>query len=342
MRTVVRRALCAFAVLAVLGFAGSVGTAAHADPPFGILACAPQNTRYCEAAAGDLVDTTLAELHQTQPSLGYDEVFYRLGRYTRGKDHPNELFDSWCAANGQKGAKSAGPGARITDPASFTCEVPVGAETPETIAPMKTAVVGPAGQLYLTDGHHTLTSFWEVPGGGPTTHVRLKITGNLSDMAPDAFWDTMRANGWTWLRDANGNPITPDQLPANLGLNQFANDVYRGVQYFARDIGYRQDDDSPAFQEFYWGQWLHGQTNPDVRPDNFDLDSLASYLTLVRNISDAIVALPGDTDVANGRTAHDLDRLDTFGEKTFQALSQPYGAPKPGKLAYAILYKTSH
>ena len=335
-RTVARRGVAG--VLAVIGL---VACSTQAAAPPGELTCAPQNIRYCRAGVGDLVDTTLAELHPTQPSLGYDEVFYRLGRYTRGKDTPNKLFDDWCAANGQQGAKSAKPGATVSDPTSFTCQVAVGAETPTSLAQMKTAVIGPGGQLYLTDGHHTMTTFWEVPGGGPSTHVRLRITGNLSKLAPDAFWATMAAKGWTWLRDVTGNPVTPEQLPNTLGLHQFADDKYRGMLFFARDIGYAQNDSSPPFQEFYWGQWLRSRTDPGLRLENFDLTDLPSYLTLIANVSHAIVALPDTTDIANGRNARELGKLDAFGQKAFDALSQPYTAAKPGKLAYAVLFKTS-
>ncbi|MCX2930485.1 ParB/Srx family N-terminal domain-containing protein [Mycobacterium sp. CVI_P3] len=333
--------------IAVVCAAGAVIAAAVAPVPVagadpGALACAPANQRYCAAQAGDLVETSLVELHPTQPSLGYDEVFYKLGRYTAGKDKINKKFADWCEANGQGDVESAKPDATLADPASFTCSVPLGAETPETIAPMKTAVVGPAGQLYLTDGHHTFTSFWEVPGGGPDTHVRVKITGNLSDMAPEAFWDMMRANAWTWLEDAAGNPVTPEQLPASLGLSQFQNDIYRGVLYFVRDVGYTQDENSPAFQEFYWGQWLRGQSQPALRPADTDLSAEEPYLNLVRNIAAAIVALPGDADVARGRTADDLGKLDKVDEEAFQELAVPYSGKKPGKLAYALLYKNSH
>src|SRR6185369_18058315 len=36
----------------------------------------------CAAQPGDLINVQLDELHPTQPSLGYDEVYYKLGRYT--------------------------------------------------------------------------------------------------------------------------------------------------------------------------------------------------------------------------------------------------------------------
>lgn len=303
--------------------------------------CSAANERYCNAKVGDLLDVVLSDLRPTQPSLGYDEVFYRLGRYTLGVEPEKQLLDAWCAANGQKALKSADPGAKVADPASFTCEVPIGSENAETTAAMKTGVIGPGGQVYLTDGHHTLTSFWEVPGAGPGTHIRLKVTGNLNTLDPEAFWPEMRDRGWTWLQDADGKPVDPQKLPTSLGLKQFANDQYRGVLYFVRDVGYAQDDDSPAFQEFYWGDWLRSQADPSLRPENFNLTELATYQTLVGNIAKAIVALPGDTEIAGSRNADQLGRMKEFGEKAFDALVQPVDSPKPGKLALSIKYKTT-
>ena len=86
------------------------------------------------AAAGELLDLPIGEVRATQPSLGYDEVYYKLGRYTLGKDEINKKFDDWCEANGQEEAASALPDARLDNPSSFTCTVPVGQETPEGIA----------------------------------------------------------------------------------------------------------------------------------------------------------------------------------------------------------------
>ena len=304
-------------------------------------ACPEANAEYCAAAVDDLLDIRLADLRPTQPSLGYDEVYYRLGRYTLGKGAADQLLDQWCATNGQQTLQSATPGATVSDPASFTCAVAVGAETDESKVPMKTVVIGPGGQLYLTDGHHTLTSFWEAPGGGPDTRIRLRVTGNLSTLQPDAFWREMTDRGWTWLRDADGNPVAPEQLPTSLGLKQFANDQYRGVLYFVRDVGYSQDDDSPAFQEFYWGQWLRNQTDPELRPADFTLTEMASYQSLIGNVGRAMVALPDTTEIANGQNAKALGKLETFGQKAFDALSAPVDSEKPGKLAYAIAYKAT-
>lgn len=322
-------------LMSVAACSTPAGTKAHGE-------CAPQNARYCNAAAGDLIDVALSDLHPTQPSLGYDEVFSRVGRYTLGAARvPSPLFDAWCQANGQKGVKTAGPDSKVSDPASFTCDVPIGAETPETTAGMKTAVIGPGGTIYLTDGHHTLTSFWEAPGGGPTTHLRLKLAGNLKDLAPEEFWKEMQNRGWAWLRDADGKPVGPEQVPATLGLKSFANDRYRGVMYFLRDVSYFQDDSIPAFQEFYWGYWLRSQTDPGVRLENFDLNDVASYHKLLGNVARAMIALPGDTKI-EGLTAKQLGKLDSFGQKAFDALPEPLDSPNPGKLSYSIAYKKAH
>jgi hypothetical protein len=298
-------------------------------------------TTTCDARVGDLVDTALVDLHPTQPSLGYDEVYYKLGRYTLGKDAINKKFDDWCEANGQEKALSALVGAKLSDPTSFACTVPLGSETVATTDVMKTAVVGPHGQLFLTDGHHTFTSFWETPDGGKNMHVRVRITGNLSKLRPAAFWTAMQANGWTWLRDNNDQQITPQQLPAQLGLKEFGNDPYRAALYFARDVSYRQGADIPAFQEYYWGRWMRQNTNPDLSLGLYNLSDQASYLTLVEKTSRAIVAL-NDTDlVSDGKTAGQLGKLPLFNSAEFTKLSLPYSDAKPGKIAYAMAYKAT-
>ncbi len=338
MHPTLRRTVTMVAIAAGLfGSSTSLSQAAPGDVP-----CAPGNSNpvnYCDAKVDQLVEVSLADLHPTQPSLGHDEVFYKLGRYTLGKDAINKQFDDWCEANGQGSAASAAPGATLLDRNSFTCKVAVGAETAATIDPMKTAVVGPMGQLYLTDGHHTFTSFTETPGAGPNTRVRVRITGNLADQTPAAFWQTMRQKGWTWLRDAADQPIVPQQLPTKLGLPQFGNDPYRAALYFARDISFTQGGSSPAFQEFYWGRWLRAQTNPALRPEGANIADHAAYLTLVRNIATAMVALDPNAVVSDGKTAAELGKMDAFGEKEFAKLSKPYSDEKPGKLAYVLEYR---
>jgi len=301
------------------------------------------------AAPGDLLDVTLGSLHPTQPAIGFDEVYYKLGRYRSDKDEQagevNKRFDDWCEANGQGAASAAGPDATLSDPASFTCEIPVGQETPESIAAMKTVVLGPGDVPYLTDGHHSLTELLESPDGGPDAHIRVRVEADLSDVAPADFWAQMQEHRWVWLRDADNKEITPDQLPATLGLASMGDDNFRGLVYFTRDIGYQQptadDGGSPEFLEFYWGTWL--RQSYDLA--DYDLTDPASYLDLIEHASKDMTKLNKDDEVADGRTAGELGRMaewndgkaDDKGE--FGDLGTPMSDPEPGKLAYALDFK---
>ncbi|WP_378143796.1 ParB-like protein [Cnuibacter sp. UC19_7] len=308
--------------------------------------CVADDTRALCAEPEELLDVRIGDVHPTQPSLGYDEVYYKLGRYSSelSKDTINKKFDDWCEANGQEEAATAGPDATLTDPSTFTCTVPVGSETADTIEPMKTVVIGPGGTLYLTDGHHTLTSFFE--DSGPDVHVRLRVLGNLSGLSEADFWDTMQAQKWVWLRDVDGNTITPAQLPTNVGLANFEDDRYRSIMYFGRDIGYSADGAVP-FQEFYWGSWLRG--HPELGVADWDQDDWAASLALVKTITQAQAALAPDTviDPVSGYTAADLSaftkwndgKAETKGE--WAKLSVPYSKAKPGKLAYMTAYRAT-
>lgn len=308
--------------------------------------CTAASTGALCAAPDTLLDVRIGDVHPTQPSLGYDEVYYKLGRYSTAlsKDAVNKKFDDWCEANGQQEAAAAGPGATLTDSSSFTCTVPVGSETAKTIAPMKTVVIGPGGTLYLTDGHHTLTSFAE--DSGLDVHVRLRVVGNLSGLTDAAFWRTMQENRWVWLRDVDGDPITPAQLPGSVGLANFEDDRARSIMYFARDIGYTADGAVP-FQEFYWGAWLRAQQGAGIDLAGWDQDDWAASLALVRQISEAQVALPKDTvvDPTSGYTAGDLSALAAWNDGKaaskgeWAKLAMPYSGAKPGKLAYMTEYR---
>ncbi|MFJ5221634.1 ParB/Srx family N-terminal domain-containing protein [Streptomyces sp. NPDC088400] len=296
--------------------------------------------------AGDLIDVTLDQLHPTQPSIGFDQIYYKLGRYGSTKDEQagdvNKRFDDWCETNGQGEAASVDSGARLSDPSSFTCTVPLGEETDETRAAMKTVVIGPGGKLYLTDGHHSLTSFVEAADGGPKTPIRLRVAADLSDLSTADFWQTMRERKWVWLRDENNDPITTDQLPQRLALADFHDDRYRSLVYFTRDIGYQAPDEAAEYLEFLWGTWLRDHVNLD----SYDLTSPTSYLSAIRTASEAMTDADGDTVIADGRTADELGRMSEWndGKKPtggeFGKLSAPITDAKPGKLAFALDYRS--
>ncbi|MFF7335083.1 ParB-like protein [Streptomyces sp. NPDC008150] len=344
-----RRATAACLLGGSLLLTGAVGAAspAAADTAASSGTAHPTVTRAATAAAGDLLEVTLDQLHPTQPSLGYDQIYYKLDRYASPKDEANgdvnKRFDDWCETNGQGEAADVPAGAVLADPSTFTCEIPEGQETADSLADMKTVVVGPDGKLYLTDGHHSLTAFWEAADGGPKTPVRLIVQANLSNLSTSAFWKRMEANNWVWLKDENGSPITVADLPARLGLSQFHDDPYRSLVYLTRDIGYTQEAGSTEYLEFLWGTWLRGR----IDLADYDLNDPASYLRAVKDASVAMTSVPSDTVIAGGATAAELGQLalwndgkkETKGE--FGDLSKALTEDKPGKIAYALDYRAT-
>lgn len=286
-------------------------------------------TTYLSAAAGQNILVTLADLRPTQPAIGRDQIYYKLGRYAAD---PAKRFDDACEANGQNKTKTSDANSRLDDLSTFTCTKAV-AEKP---ADMKTLVVGPYGEPYLTDGHHTFTSIWEASSGGPQAKMWVRVQDNLSNLNRATFFRTLRERKLIWSRDGDNRPAYPADLPRSLGLkNGLGNDPYRALVYFTRDIGYTQLADATEFTEFYWGDWL--RTVVDLKTVN--LDDNASYLAAVHTAAGAMVTLAPDATVSNGKTAAALGRLETLNETEFTALSQPVGTAKPGKLPYAVAYR---
>ncbi|MFJ1755167.1 ParB/Srx family N-terminal domain-containing protein [Kitasatospora sp. NPDC088134] len=340
-----RRAALAAASALALGGLTAVAAPATAAPV--VAGQAGDRAAALAARPGDLLDVTLDQLHPTQSAIGYDEVYYKLGRYASNKDqlngNINKRFDDWCSTNGQGTVAAAPAGATLADPNSFTCTLAVGQETEASRAEMKTAVVGPGGELYLTDGHHTLTSLLETADGGPKLHIRLIVKANYSKLAKAEFWQAMQEHKWVRLVNENSAPITVDQLPTRLGLANFHDDPYRSLVYFTRDIGYTVPDAAAEFLEFQWGDWLRAQGI--ALPGSYDNKDLASYLGAVRTASQAMSAIPGDTVISGGATADQLGRLTPWnaGKKPtggeFGKLSAPITEAKPGKLAYALDFR---
>ncbi|WP_304524557.1 ParB/Srx family N-terminal domain-containing protein [Cupriavidus sp. EM10] len=286
---------------------------------------------YLQATAQQNILVTMADLRPTQPAIGRDQIYYKLGRYAVDSA---KNFDDACENNGQNKTAKDGIKAdsRIDNLSSFTCTKAVG-EKPED---MKTLVVGPYGEPYLTDGHHAFTTVYEAPTGGPQAKMWVRVQDNLSNLNRARFFREMRARKLVWLKDGDNRPVYPADLPRQLGLsNGLGNDPYRSLVYFTRDIGYSQPTGATEFTEFYWGDWLRKVV--DLKQVN--LNDTTAYLAAVRKAAEAMVALSPDAIVSADKTATALGRLGTFNETEFTALSQPVTATKPGKLPYAVDYR---
>ncbi|MGE7993824.1 ParB/Srx family N-terminal domain-containing protein [Pseudomonas sp. NPDC089554] len=276
---------------------------------------------------GHLLEVSIEQLHPTQAAIGFDQVYYKLGRYTA---EPKRAFDDYCEVNGQGEARSVGKGAELSNSASFTCEAAVGART----ADMKTVVVGPAGRLYLTDGHHGFSTLGE--WAGQELKVWVRVTDDFSDSVDlGQFWQRMREARKVWLRGADGEPVEPEQLPTHVGLGDMADDPYRSLVYFARKVGYdkpRSGGVAPEFLEFYWGDWLRG-----VLPlKGFDLDTRSGYRQAVEAAARLMVALPAEENVGDsGFSARQLGGYRSLDRKELNNAASR-------KLGYALEYRKTH
>lgn len=304
-------------------------------------------------AAASILQVRLSDLRPTQGAVGHDQIRAILGRWQGGpipsawQDDPDLLmrylrqtlrkkFDDYCVTNGQGGLATGTlmqpatlRAARLDTPASFTCTDAPGSH-PDSL---KTVVIGPGHTLYLTDGHHSFTSFYEAGDGGPDVSVQVRVDADYSHLGHDAFWSRMVAERKAWLRDGRNAPIAPDSLPTRIGLatagqsDGLQDDPYRSLVYFARHIGY-DNQGLPEFAEFMWADWLrprldlgHYLTTPPASPDTIlapaglgrrhlaPEGSHDSYAAAVRDTALLISAQPDDTPVAAGYTAADLGRI---------------------------------
>ncbi len=277
-------------------------------------------------AQGDVITVSLNELKPTQPSVGYDQIMYKLGRYQFDQ---KKMYDEICEANGQKGVESVNEDADPNLPSTFACELKVG----ERKQDMKTIVIAPNGQYYLTDGHHTFNAFYTMPEGGPSFHVHVVVDKdyrNLNNM--DAFWSQMQKDGNTWLFDKDNHAIKHNELPTSLGLTHFANDKYRSLMYFSRDVGWNKPTQPVPFLEFYWSKELRKQ----IDIDSFDLNSQQGYAEAVNTVSNYILSLKTDNVGGSKLSVKAMGQFDSYHQKGFDKLFK-----KRGKIDYMLRYKTT-
>lgn len=277
---------------------------------------------------GQVIEVSLEQLHPTQAVVGFDQIYYSLGLFA---DKPAKAFDEYCETNGQGESDKVPKGADLHKPSSFTCKDPVGTH-PED---MKTVVVGPGGQLYLTDGHHSFTTLWEVPGGGPRLNMWVKVTDDFSNSPNMAsFWQRMEAARKVWLKDNQGQALPPEQLPAHLGFKNLQDDTFRSLVYFTRKAAYGKPEAgeiAPEFLEFYWGNWLRTQIDLGA----FNLSKKGGYKDAIEAVAKRMVSLaPGSQVGDSGFTAHQLGGIPKLDrdelEKTFDK-----------KVPYVIDYRNS-
>lgn len=310
-----------------------------------------QDQRFLTAKIGDVIQVVIDDLVPTQGAIGYDQIYYKLGRWQGDENRPtwradavNHLvylnktigkkFSDYCEAIGAKGRDDFLSiqdlkQADLKRLETFGCQ-----ETPSTeVAELKTVVVGYDGKLYLTDGHHTMTQFKELPDGGGQLKVWVRVIDNKSDLkTADEFWQALSDADLAWLKDGNNQNISYQQLPKNLGLlsplnpTGMQNNPYRALVYFTRDIGYSKVENATEYTEFMWEDWFHRQVQNNAvnALDFFHLD----------------VKTYGATDVL-AKTTLDSNLSISGSDTSYQAAIAQYavlmGTTQPDDLIYEDL-----
>lgn len=254
-----------------------------------------RDQRFLNAKAGDVIEVEIADLIPTQGAIGYDQIYYKLGRWQGDWNRPTwqsdassqltylnktigKKFSDYCETIGAKGRDDFTTlqqlkAATLSQINSFGCSEQPGTE----LADLKTVVVGYDGRLYLTDGHHTMSQLRELPDGGASLKVWVRVVENDSNLkTADAFWNKMVTDGRVWLRNGQNQPILYTQLPQNLGLKSVSNpngmeeSQHRSLMYFLRDIGYSKPEKATDFLEFLWQDWFENQAKLGlVKPLSF-------------------------------------------------------------------------
>lgn len=252
-------------------------------------------------ATGDIAIVAVSGLKPTQAFIAHDQVNYKLHRYLIDR---RKLFDDLCEIYG-RGDRAEITGASIPQAlTSFSCRL--SDETGFAPDTMKTAVLGPGGLYYLTDGHHTFSTFHDFAETGTDFEVPVRVTHDQSALSPTAFWQWMQENRLTWLQDADGVAVTPQQLPAQLGRDYLGNDVWRGAMYFLRDQVWVKPEPAVPFVEFYWAQ--HLRQYPRLQPPI--LDSAESYLLWLERLGGHMLAISEQIAIGpQGQPPDDLGRL---------------------------------
>lgn len=149
-------------------------------------------------------------------------------------------------------------------------------------------VIGPDGELYMTDHHHLARALWEM---GKTEVALGKTIADLSHLEPTAFWHEMDARSLCWPVDAEGNRRPYSAIPRHIG--ELGDNAWRSLARRVVDVAF--DNDTTAFQEFMWGEYFRSFMSRRLIEEQ---PALAAKLAI------EVAALPDAEDLPGFRGRH--------------------------------------
>lgn len=149
-------------------------------------------------------------------------------------------------------------------------------------------VIGPNQKLFMYNRHH-LGSALVVAG---IENMCIEITEDLSKLGAAEFWKDLEKRNWVYLFDNQDQPISPDQLPAD--LSQLKDDPYRSLAWEVSNQGGYEDTEAP-FSEFLWARFFRSRI--DIGTSDADFDAAVKRGVQLAHSEDA-KNLPGWTPKA--------------------------------------------
>lgn len=312
-------------IVSVIAFANFFATSSLAE-----------KITYDELSNGDVITVTLDQLLPTQAVLSFDWEFAKLSRYTENR---KSMYNDLCIANGAKGVKKWTDESQPTDPSSYTCTDKPGTH----IEALNTVIVGPEkGTLYLTKGHHTLSTFWDMPNGGTSVPVMVRVTHNLLG-SDDDFWPEMNNDHEVWLNNAKGEKIKPGDLPEYIGRKQLKHDKYLSLVYFLKDISYSypmkkkgkgntQKASPPPFFELNWAL----EIRKHMKVSDYNFNEPDEYAAALAEAATVMVDLADDEIIGKSKlTAKEMGKFNQVDSKALASLINN----KASDFNYAITYR---
>lgn len=230
-----------------------------------------------------VVQLKVADLRPTQPSIGTQQVNYKIASYAL---NPKKLYNDYCEDNGAEGVESFNEKSSLLDLHSFKCLKPYGSNADD----LKTAVIGPDKQYYLTDGHHLVSMLNTV--SGENTPVFIRITDDKSSQGSmKDFWDFLKSNNLAWLKNPQFETVDYQSLPQKVSPESLQNDQYRSLMYFLRNVSYKKPKSSNIpFFEFYIAEWM----NKKVPVNSLKLDTREDYYNALQKVAYAMTSAASD------------------------------------------------
>jgi hypothetical protein len=156
-------------------------------------------------------------------------------------------------------------------------------------------IIGPGSVFYITDHHHLARALYDLG----ESHTYCIIVDNLSDERVDDFWKRMEDNNEVYLKDQNGNVITPNDLPTS--IKDLSNDPFRSLAGAVREsCGFVKGDkgsSSEDYLEFQWADYLRthwAQTGIPIKDIDTDFNNAIDAALHLAAQKDA-ASLPGYT-----------------------------------------------